>query len=66
MAFPCENPEGRPWETFSDDDTSSQERDSHEAVEEGTEEMKPALFSADASSSQHKPLQENIHKKLPA
>jgi len=33
---------------------SSQERYSHEEVEEGIEEMKPSLFSADASSSQHR------------
>jgi hypothetical protein len=32
------------------------ERYSHEEVEEVTEEMKPSLFSADASRSQHKGL----------
>jgi hypothetical protein len=53
MAFPCENPEGDHGKHFLMT-TLSLQGDSHEAVEEGTEEMKPSLFSADASSSQHR------------
>jgi len=35
---------------------SSQERYSYQEVEEVIEEIKPSLFSADASSSQHRVL----------
>jgi hypothetical protein len=54
MAFPCGNPEGDHVKHLLTMTLYSHERYSNEAVEEVTEEMKPSLFSADASSSQHK------------
>ena len=56
MVLPCGNPEGDHGKHLLMTTLSSQEKDSNETVEEGTEEMKPSLFSADASSSQHNPL----------
>jgi hypothetical protein len=46
MALPCENPEGNNVKHIRMMTLSSHE--------EGIEEMKPSLFSADASSSQHR------------
>ncbi len=54
MALACGNPEGDNVKHLLMTTLYSQERYSNEAVEEGTEEMKPSLFSADASSSQHR------------
>jgi hypothetical protein len=54
MVLPCGIPEGDHGKHLLMTTLSSQERDSNETVEEGTEEMKPSLFSADASSSQHR------------
>jgi hypothetical protein len=53
MALLGENPEGNHVKHLLMTTLSSQERYSNGEVEEGTEEMKPSLFSADASSSQH-------------
>jgi hypothetical protein len=58
IALPCGIPEGDHGNHLLMTTLSSQERDSNEMVEEGTEEMKPSLFSADASSSQHNELGE--------
>jgi len=55
IALPCENPEGTNGKHILMTTLYSHERYSHEEVEEGIEEMKPSLFSADASSSQHRP-----------
>src|SRR4051812_21809612 len=54
MAFPCENPEGNNVQHIRMMTLYTHERYSHEEVEEVIEEIKPSLFSADASSSQHK------------
>ena len=54
MALPCENPEGNNVQHIYDDYLYSHERYSHEEFEEVIEEIKPSLFSADASSSQHR------------
>ena len=53
MALPCENPEGNHVKHIRMMTLYSHERYSHEEVEEVIEEIKPSLFSADASSSQH-------------
>jgi hypothetical protein len=53
MAFPCENPEGNHVQHIRMMTLYTHERYSHEEVEEVIEEIKPSLFSADASSSQH-------------
>src|SRR5438874_427567 len=50
MALPCENPEGNNVKHIRMMTLYSHERYSHEEV---IEEIKPSLFSADASSSQH-------------
>ncbi|HEX9131353.1 MAG TPA: integrase core domain-containing protein [Ktedonobacteraceae bacterium] len=55
MALPCENPEGNHVQHIRMMTLYSHERYSHEEVEEIIEEIKPSLFSADASSSQHNP-----------
>ena len=49
MALPCENPEGNNVQHIRMMTLYSQERYSHEVIEE----INPTLFSADASSSQH-------------
>ena len=54
MALPCENPEGNNVQHIRMMTLYSHERYSHEEVEEVIEEIKPSLFSADASSSQHR------------
>ena len=54
MALPCENPEGNHVKHIRMMTLYSHERYSHEEVEEVIEEIKPSLFSADASSSQHR------------
>ena len=54
MALPGENPEGNNVKHIRMMTLYSDERYSHEEVEEVIEEMKPSLFSADASSSQHR------------
>jgi hypothetical protein len=51
IALPCENPEGNHVKRILMTTLYSQERYSHEEV---IEEIKPFLFSADASSSQHR------------
>jgi hypothetical protein len=53
MALPCQNPEGNHGKLIRMTKLYSQERYSHEEVEEVIEEMKPSLFSADVTSSQH-------------
>jgi predicted 2-oxoglutarate/Fe(II)-dependent dioxygenase YbiX len=50
IALPCENSEGNHVNHILLTTLYSHERYSHE---EDTEEMKPSLFSADTSSSQH-------------
>jgi hypothetical protein len=54
MALPCQNPEGNHGKLIRMTKLYSQERYSHEEVEEVIEEMKPSLFSAVVTSSQHK------------
>ena len=54
MTLPCENPEGTNVQHIRMMTLYSHERYSHEEVEEVIEEIKPSLFSADASSSQHR------------
>ena len=56
MALPCENPEGTNVQHIRMMTLYSHERYSHEEVEGVIEEIKPSLFSADASSSQHTSL----------
>jgi hypothetical protein len=63
MVLPCGNPEGDHGKHLLLMTLSSQERDSNEAVEEDTEEMKPSLFSADASSGQHR-ITKYVQRKI--
>jgi hypothetical protein len=58
IALPCENPEGNNVKHILMTTLYSHERYSHEEVEEVIEEIKPSLFSADASSSQHSSFQD--------
>jgi hypothetical protein len=50
MTLPCENPEGTNVQHIRMMTLYSHERYSHEEGEGVIEEMKPSLFSADASS----------------
>jgi len=63
MALPWENPEGNHVQQIRMMTLSSHERYSHEEVEEVIEEIKPSLFSADASSSQHTGQMERVFER---